>query len=104
MTDSQQPPYTSILLICILLKNIHKNGEGIWNVCFDEVSQNTQTEGFTTVILRGALIANAPFCRFGPKYPKWEQVKGRFKEIWSDLTDSDLGKMKDIALCVKIDL
>jgi uncharacterized protein YjbJ (UPF0337 family) len=25
---------------------------------------------------------------------KWEQVKGRFKEIWSDLTDSDLGKMK----------
>ena len=25
---------------------------------------------------------------------KWEQVKGRLKEIWSDLTDSDLGKMK----------
>ena len=25
---------------------------------------------------------------------KWEQIKGRFKEIWSDLTDSDLGKMK----------
>jgi uncharacterized protein YjbJ (UPF0337 family) len=25
---------------------------------------------------------------------KWEQVKGRFKEIWSDLTDSDLRKMK----------
>ncbi len=25
---------------------------------------------------------------------KWEQIKGGFKEIWSDLTDSDLGKMK----------
>jgi len=25
---------------------------------------------------------------------KWEQAKGRLKEIWSDLTDTDLGKMK----------